>query len=336
MRRVPPRPLLPQAARATALLTVLSALSGCGLLSSGDDTGGPALSEPLGVTAQAGSATTVHVMWNRPASTAGVEGYEVYRGKVRVKQLSATQQMTDVTGLRPRTQYVFTVRARDKDGDPGPASRRVTVTTPAAVAADRSAPSRPTGLRGKADGARSVSLSWRKADDDKGVVSYDVYQGTTKIHSVPGTETEALLTGMRPGTAYSFSVRARDAADNASPASETLRLTTARGEDEGADTAPADFRAAVRRSDGAAYIDLTWTAPRTGGDVPAYQVYLDGKQATTVVWGDSAPKGAAKYSFYIGNGEEAAGARHRVKLRAQLPDGTWGAFSPERTVTGRQ
>ncbi|WP_420031858.1 fibronectin type III domain-containing protein [Streptomyces sp. cg28] len=332
MRRVPPRPL-PQAVCATALLT---ALSGCGLLSSGDDAGGPALSEPLGVTAQAGSATSVHVMWNRPTSTAGIEGYEVYRGKVRVKRLSASQQMTDVTGLKPRTRYVFTVRARDKDGEPGPASRRVTVTTPAAVAADRSAPTRPTGLRGEADGPRSVSLSWRKADDDKGVVSYDVYQGTTKIHSVPGTETEALLTGMRPGTAYTFSVRARDAADNTSPASEPVRLTTARGEGEGADTAPADFRAAVRRSDGASYIDLTWTAPRTGGDVPAYQVYLDGKQATTVVWGDSAPKGAAKYSFYIGDGGEAADARHRVKIRAQLPDGTWGAFSPERTVTGRQ
>ncbi|MFD8568989.1 fibronectin type III domain-containing protein [Streptomyces sp. NPDC059639] len=314
----------------TVLLTVLS---GCGLLSSGDDAGGPALSEPLGVTAQAGSATSVHVMWNRPASTAAVKGYEVYRGEARVKQLSATQQMVDVTGLRPRTRYVFTVRARDKDGEPGPASRRVSVTTPAAVAADRSAPTRPGGLRGKADGARSVSLSWRKSDDDKGVVSYDVYQGTTKIHSVPGTQTGALLTGLRPGTAYSFTVRARDAADNTSPASGTVRLTTAQGEDEGADTAPADFRATVRRSDGASYIDLTWTAPRTGGDVPAYQVYLDGKQATTVVWGDSAPKGAAKYSFYIG---DADGARHRVKIRAQLPDGTWGAFSPERTVTVRQ
>ncbi|MFJ4716847.1 fibronectin type III domain-containing protein [Streptomyces sp. NPDC088785] len=331
MRRVPPRPLLPRLAGATALL---AALSGCGLLSSGDGADGPALSEPLGVTAQAGSATSVHVMWNRPASTAAVEGYEVYRGRTRVKELSARQQMVDVTGLRPRTRYVFTVRARDEDGEAGPASRKVTVTTPAAVAADRSAPSRPTGLRGTADGARSVSLSWRGSDDDKGVVSYDVYQGTTKIHSVPGTQTRAVLTGMRPGTAYRFTVRARDAADNTSPPSGTVRLTTAEGADEGADTAPADFTAAVRRSGDASYIDLTWTPPDTGGEVPAYQVYVDGEQATTVVWGDSAPEGTAKYSFYIGGGSDAA--RHRVKIRAQLPDGTWGAFSPERRVTGRQ
>nr|WP_229379560.1 fibronectin type III domain-containing protein [Streptomyces sp. VRA16 Mangrove soil] len=300
---------------------------------SDDGADGPSLSPPLGVTAQAGSATTVHVMWNRPTSTAKLDGYEIYRGSVRVRRLPATQQMVDVVGLRPGTRYVFTVRARGADGDPGPASRRVTVTTPAAVAADHSPPSRPAGVRGSAAGARSVSLSWHGSTDDRGVLSYDIYQGTTKIHSVPGSRTRAVLTGMRPGTAYAFSVRARDAADNTSPPSATVKLTTAQGTDQGSDTAPADFRATARRSDGAYYIDLTWTAPNTGGEVPAYQVHLDGKQATTVVWGESAPKDTAKYSFYIGT---ETGARHRVRIRAQLPDGTWGAFSPERTVTTRQ
>ncbi|MFJ8821075.1 fibronectin type III domain-containing protein [Streptomyces sp. NPDC102467] len=328
MRRVPLRTLLPRAACAVALLT---ALTGCGPFSDGDDSdSGPALSEPVGVTAQAGSATSVHIMWNRPVSTTDVTGYEVYRGSVRVKELTAQQHMVDVTGLRATSRYVFTVRARGKDGSLGPASRRVTVTTPAAVAADRSAPDRPSGLRGHVDGGRAVSLTWRKASDDKGVVSYDIYQGTTKIHSVAGTQTRALLTGLRPGTAYKFSVRARDAADNVSAAGETVRLTTAQGKDEGPGTAPSGFRATARGADGAYYIDLAWTPPDTGGEVPAYQVFLDGRQATTVMWGDSAPSDAAKYSFYIG---EDAGARHRVKIRAQLPDGTWGAFSPERAVT---
>ncbi|WP_372350587.1 fibronectin type III domain-containing protein [Streptomyces sp. KL116D] len=326
MRRVPPRTLLPHAACAAALLTVVT---GCGLLSDGDDASGPALSAPLGVTAQAGSATSVHVMWNRPTNPTDITGYEVYQGSERVRELSADQHMVDVTGLRPKSRYVFTVRARGKDDTLGPAGRKVTVTTPAAVAADRSAPTRPTALRGTVAGGRAVSLSWRPATDDKGVVSYDVYQGTTKIHSVGGTETRALLTGLRPGTAYAFRVRARDAADHTSPPSDVVRLTTGGGKDEGSGTAPDDFRATARRADGAYYLDLAWTPPRTGGEVPAYQMYLDGKQATTVAWGESAPQDAAKYSFYVG---EEAGARYRVKIRAQLPDGTWGAFSPERTV----
>jgi hypothetical protein len=28
-----------------------------------------------------------------------------------------------------------------------------------------------------------------------------------------------------------------------------------------------------------------------------------------------------------------SGATHRVRIRAMLPDGTWGGFSAERTVT---
>ncbi|WP_306319730.1 MULTISPECIES: fibronectin type III domain-containing protein [unclassified Streptomyces] len=328
MRRLPPRTLLPRAACAAALV---ASLTSCGLLSDDANAQGPALSAPVGVTAQAGSATSVHVMWNRPASTAELKGYEVYRGGKRVERLTAEQHMVDVTGLAPKSRYVFTVRARGKDGSLGPVSTRVTVTTPAAVKADHAAPSRPTGLRGQADGGRAVSLSWRKATDDRGVASYDIYQGGAKIHSVGGKETRALLTGLRPGTAYAFSVRARDAADNTSAASETLHLTTAKGGgEEGPGTAPSDFEASTRRAGGAFYIDLAWTPPRTGGEVPAYQVYLDGREATTVVWGESAPAGSATYSFYIG---KKARVEHRVRIRAQLPDGTWGAFSKERKVT---
>lgn len=349
-RAVPPRTLLPvspkapavppktfqRTACAVALTVALTAtLTSCALF--GDDSAsGPALSEPVGVTAQAGTATTVHVMWNRPVSTTDVVQYEVYRGTKRVRRLPAATHMVDVTGLRPRTRYVFTVRARGTDGELGPASRRVTVTTPAAVAEDRKPPSRPGGLRGTVAGGTAVALSWRAAHDDKGVASYDIYQGTTKIHSVAGKETRALVTGLRPGTAYAFSVKARDAADNTSPASATVRLTTTRGKDgkggggaADSGTAPSDFTARTRKADGAYYIDLTWTPPRTGGEVPAYQVFLDGAQATTVMWGDDTADGG-KYSFYIG---KESGAKHRVRIRAQLPDGTWGAFSTERTVT---
>ncbi|MFI7011850.1 fibronectin type III domain-containing protein [Streptomyces sp. NPDC050145] len=332
MRHLPPRTRhLTPLARATAVAALVLGLASCGLFT-GPEEDGPALTAPAGVTAQAGSATSVHVMWNRPASTADVGQYEVYRGAERVRRLPADRHMVDVTGLRPRSRYVFTVRARGTDGALGPASRRVTVTTPAAVAADRAAPTRPAGLRGSVAGGTSVSLSWQPSRDDRAVASYDVYQGTTKIHSVGGRETRALVTGLRPGTAYAFSVRARDAADNTSPASPTVRLTTRRGkggESAGTGTAPSGFRASSRAADGGYYLDLTWTPPDTGGEVPAYQVFVDGSQATTVMWGEGTAD-AAKYSFYIG---EKPGERHRVRIRAQLPDGTWGAFSAERTVT---
>ncbi len=173
-------------------------------------------------------------------------------------------------------------------------------------------------------------LSWGKSTDNRAVASYEIYQGASKIHSVGGGQTATLVTGLRPGTDYTFTVKARDAADNFSPASPAVRLTTAAGKDSGRGTAPAGFRATTHRADGAYYIDLTWTPPRTGGAVTEYQIQLDGRTATSLVFGGTPPKDRAEHSFYIGR---KAGERHRVRIRPKLPDGTWGAYSPTRTVT---
>ncbi|MGW1287833.1 fibronectin type III domain-containing protein [Streptomyces sp. NPDC001118] len=320
MRRVP-WPLVPVCG---ALLLVAS----CGW-GRADADEGRAPGAPTGVTAQAGSATSVHVMWNAVPDTPGVRVYEVYRGTTKVEEVPGSQHMVDVTRLRPSTMYAFTVRARDTEGRLGPPSRAVRARTPAMVAADRSAPTRPSKPAGRAVGSREVQLSWGASRDDRGVVSYDVYQGGAKIHSVGGNQTATVVTGLRPGTGYVFTVRARDAADNLSPASAPVRLTTP-GTDDGRSTAPMRFTARTHRADGAYYIDLSWDPPQVDGVVTEYQIRLDGTAATSLVWGGTPPTGRASYSFYTGT---SAGEEHRVRLRARLPDGTWGGWSPERTVT---
>ncbi|MFF3330687.1 fibronectin type III domain-containing protein [Streptomyces sp. NPDC002888] len=285
---------------------------------------------PTGVTAEAGSATSVHVMWNTVTSAARIAGYEVYRGHRKVEDVPGSAHMADVTGLRASTVYVFTVRARDAEGRLGPGSREVRATTPAAVAADRSAPTRPGRTTGRTVGSRAVQLSWSPSTDNRAVVSYDVYQGSVKIHSVGGGQTATVVTGLRPGSRYAFTVRARDAADNVSPDGAAVRLTTAPGADDGRDTAPGDFRATTHRADGAYYVDLSWIPPRVDGVVTEYGIELDGRPATSLVWGGTAPRERASHSFYAGRD---SGVEHRVRIRARLPDGTWGAFSVERTVT---
>jgi hypothetical protein len=94
--------------------------------------------------------------------------------------------------------------------------------------------------------------------------------------------------------------------------------------------APAGFRAAPRLADGAKYVDLSWVPPRVDGVVTGYQIQLDGQPATSLVRGGTPARGKATYSFYAG---PEPGVGHRVRLRARLPDGTWGAFSAEWTVT---
>ncbi|AYN42848.1 fibronectin type III domain-containing protein [Streptomyces dangxiongensis] len=321
MRRVP----VPLVLACGALLLAVS----CGWGRTGEADEGRAPGAPGGVTAAAGSATSVHVMWNALPDGSGVRSYEIYRGTTKVADVPDSQHMVDVTRLRPSTMYAFTVRARDTAGRLSPPSRSVRARTPAAVAADRSAPTRPRDTAGRTVGSRAVKLSWGASRDDRGVVSYEVYQRGVKIHSVGGRQTATVITGLRPGSRYVFTVRARDAADNLSPAGARVHLTTP-GRDDGRDTAPTGFTATTHRSGGAYYIDLAWDPPRTDGVVTEYRIELDGAAATSLVWGGTPPRGRAHHSFYTGT---AAGEEHRVRLRARLPDGTWGGYSAERTVT---
>jgi chitodextrinase len=94
---------------------------------------------------------------------------------------------------------------------------------------DTTAPAAPTNVRVTNVGSTSVTLGWTAATDDVGVTGYDAYAGSTRATTVPGNTTTATVEGLHPGTTYSFSVTARDAAGNISPASAPASATTTTG-----------------------------------------------------------------------------------------------------------
>lgn len=94
---------------------------------------------------------------------------------------------------------------------------------------DTTAPTAPTGLNATAKTASSVSLSWSASADNVRVTGYDVYRGTAKVNTAPVAGTSFTDTGLTPSTAYSYTVRARDAAGNASAPSAALSVTTEAG-----------------------------------------------------------------------------------------------------------
>ncbi|MFD9245814.1 fibronectin type III domain-containing protein [Streptomyces sp. NPDC059556] len=316
---------------AATLLTALAltfGLAGCSGAAAPEAKGTRAPTVPSGVTATAGSATTVHVMWSAATDDRAVSGYAVYREGRKVKDLPATTLMTDVVGLTPATLHRFTVRARDAAGNVSPPSATVTATTLRAAAEDRTPPTTPAALRATPDGSRAVTLRWSAAEDDTEVTAYDVYQADTRIHTVPGTATTAHVTGLRPGTAYAFTVRARDAAENSSPDSTPADLTTAPSPGAPANTAPTRLTATAAKGE----ITVTWTPPDTGGPVTHHELHLNGRFATTIIWGTTPPPGRATYTFPV---QDPPGTRYTVTLRAKLPDGTWGDLSAPRTVVVR-
>lgn len=89
---------------------------------------------------------------------------------------------------------------------------------------DTQAPSVPSSLVASNVGQTSVTLSWNASTDNVGVTGYDVFQGSTNLGSVTGTSIN--ITGLSPASAYSFKVRAHDAAGNNSTFSNIVNVTT--------------------------------------------------------------------------------------------------------------
>ncbi|GGT29557.1 glycoside hydrolase family 18 chitinase [Streptomyces kurssanovii] len=96
-----------------------------------------------------------------------------------------------------------------------------------------SAPGTPTAS-GVTD--TSVNLSWSAATDDKGIKNYDVLRDGAKIATVTGTT--YTNTGLTAGTDYSYSVQARDSADQTGPVSGAVAVRTTGG--SGGEPGPGD------------------------------------------------------------------------------------------------
>ena len=89
---------------------------------------------------------------------------------------------------------------------------------------DTQKPSVPSGLVASDITNTTFTLSWRHATDNFGVIEYQVFRDGTLF--VTETDTSALITDLSPGTAYSMTVRAKDAAGNLSDPSVALNVTT--------------------------------------------------------------------------------------------------------------
>ncbi|CAL2103192.1 conserved protein of unknown function precursor containing a type A C-terminal secretion signal. Putative extracellular ribonuclease [Tenacibaculum sp. 190130A14a] len=96
---------------------------------------------------------------------------------------------------------------------------------------DTQAPTAPSNLTTSNTTSTSVSLSWLAATDNVGITGYEVFNGSTKIATV--TATNYQVTGLTASTAYTFSVKAKDAAGNTSVSSNTVNVTTTSGGSSG-------------------------------------------------------------------------------------------------------
>jgi len=186
--------------------------------SQGPDTVAP--SAPTNLSASNTTQTTTNLSWNAATDNIAVTAYDVYQGASIIATVSGTSYA--VVGLSASTSYPFSVRAKDAAGNVSVASNTVNVTT--LNPPDTQAPSVPANVSATNTTQTSTSLSWSSSTDNVGVTGYDVYQGSAIIASVSGTTRQ--VTGLTANTAYTFRVRAKDAAGNISDYSNSVNVTT--------------------------------------------------------------------------------------------------------------
>jgi hypothetical protein len=110
----------------------------------------------------------------------------------------------------------------------------------AGATTDTSAPSQPANLVAPTPSATQVDLSWTASSDNVGVVAYDVHRGGILLATTTTTSySDGSVVG---GTTYAYSVTARDAAGNVSPASNTATATPGVGTATSAFAPTADAR----------------------------------------------------------------------------------------------
>ena len=191
---------------------------------------------PTGLTATTISSSQINLSWTASTDNVGVTGYRVERcqgaGCSTFTQIATpTSTSFSDTGLTASTSYSYRVRAADAVPNLSAYSSTASATTQAA--GDIQAPTAPSGLTATAASSVQVDLSWTGSTDNVGVTGYVVERCAVSnctfaaIRTLTGTQYSDLT--VSGSTAYTYRVRAKDAANNLSPYSNTSNATSSGG-----------------------------------------------------------------------------------------------------------
>ncbi|MFE4695759.1 discoidin domain-containing protein [Streptomyces sp. NPDC056738] len=169
---------------------------------------------------------------------------------------------------------------------------------------DTQAPTAPSNLAFTEPATGQIKLTWNAASDDTAVTGYDVYANGQLRASVAGNV--LTYTDTQPaGTDITYFVRAKDAAGNVSPNSNSVTRQGSSGDTQ-APTAPGNLAYTQSGSD----VKLTWQASSDNVKVTGYDVYANGQLAKSVA-GDvttytDTPSATATVTYYV-KAKDAAG-----------------------------
>lgn len=218
------------------------------------------------------SAYTVSLAWNPSTDQSGKVRYHICCANVSSQWVDGPSSAVYTSGLEARRSFTLRLYAVDAAGNYSKPSNSVSFTT----LADVTPPSQPV-VSVTDVGPTHVSLLW-SAHDDGPHVWYELYRNGERILNGERI-TSKIVPLLTPETAYTFTVRARDFANQTSPMSAPVDATTeaANPDDVTAPTTPANFYA-DGFNDGSHEFGLSWSASTDDFDpqwIIRYDIYVN-------------------------------------------------------------
>ncbi|MGV3695874.1 reprolysin-like metallopeptidase [Flavobacterium sp.] len=207
-------------------------------------------------------------------------------------------------------------------------------TITAGSAPDTIAPTAPN-LTASGTTETTTNLSWSGATDNIAVTGYDVYRNGALIGSTTSATSYA-VSGLTASTSYTFNVRAKDAAGNASADSNTVNVTTLTpAPDTTAPSAPTLSASGTTLTS----TNLSWSGATDNVAVTGYDIYKDGiflASTASTNYSATGLTSSTSYAFYV-QAKDAAGnssvASNTVNVTTLTPD-TTAPSAPTLSASG--
>jgi chitodextrinase len=232
-------------------------------------------SVPTNLTASAVSSSQINLNWTAATDNVGVTGYAIFRNGLEISNITTTTFSN--LGLTASTTYAYTIKAFDAAGNRSADSNLVSATT-LTTATDITVPTTPTNLTATVVSSSQINLTWTAATDNVGVTGYAIFRNGTALAT--STNTNFNNTGLTPSTAYTYMIKAFDAASNRSSYSNSVSTTTlATSTDTTAPSIPTNLSANVISF---SQINLSWIISTDNTHVIGYAIFRNGTEVANV------------------------------------------------------
>ncbi|WJS95560.1 fibronectin type III domain-containing protein [Flavobacterium johnsoniae] len=174
---------------------------------------------PSNIKVTKATETSISLTWDQSKDLEGTVTYDIYQGGNLLIQ-STTSSSAIINNLIPNNSYLFTIKARDDSGNIA-ASYPILCET-----VDTLPPSAPTNFMISNITENLAELSWNPSNDNREVVSYNLYYSDGDYSPLSTTKTSMII-NVFPGNTYNLNIKAVDGYGNISGKSNTVSFVTA-------------------------------------------------------------------------------------------------------------